>query len=434
MRLIVALVLLTGAIASPARAQTQNEIQILLANAGAARGQFGISVAVDGDTAVIGVSADSDNGGNSGSAYVFTRDAGVWTEQQKLAASDGAAGDLFGVSVAVDGDTAVIGAFFDDDNGIKSGSAYVFTRSGTAWTQQAKLIASDGAAHDVFGESVAVDGDTAVIGARLDDDNGPASGSAYVFIRSGTTWAQQAKLAAGDAAALDRFGLSVAVDADTAVIGAHLDDDNGGASGSAYVFTRSGSAWTQQQKLTASDGAASDFFGISVAIDADTAVIGASGGDDNGAGSGSAYAFTRIGGMWSEQAKLTASDGAALDRFGFSVAVDADTAVIGARLDDDRGTDSGSAYVFTRSAGMWSEEAKLTPGDAEAFDRPTWYFKWSDSGFPKRRSMYLPETLPPESSQSNLGPPGRVTRRIGLLSNFTRSSIRLQPGSRLLKR
>jgi UDP-3-O-[3-hydroxymyristoyl] glucosamine N-acyltransferase len=269
----------------------------------------------------------------------------------------------------VDGDTAVIGSFFDDDNGNNSGSAYVFTRSGTAWTQQAKLIASDGAAHDVFGESVGVDGNTAVIGARLDDDNGVASGSAYVFIRSGTTWAQQAKLAAGDAAALDRFGLSVAVDADTAVIGAHLDDDNGGASGSAYVFTRSGSAWTQQQKLTASDGAASDFFGISVAIDADTAVIGASGGDDNGAGSGSAYAFTRIGGMWSEQAKLTASDGAALDRFGFSVAVDADTAVIGARLDDDRGTDSGSAYVFTRSAGMWSEEAKLTAGDAEAFDQ-----------------------------------------------------------------
>ena len=361
--------MLTGAIASPAWAQTQNEIQKLLASAGAARGQFGISVAVDGDTAVIGVSADDDNGGDSGSAYVFTRDAGVWTEQQKLAASDGAAGDLFGVSVAVDGDTAVIGALFDDDNGNNSGSAYVFTRSGTAWTQQAKLIASDGAAHDVFGESVAVDGDTAVIGARLDDDNGVASGSAYVFIRSGTTWAQQAKLAAGDAAALDRFGLSVAVDADTAVIGAHLDDDNGGASGSAYVFTRSGTAWTQQQKLTASDGAASDFFGISVAMDADTAVIGASGRDDNGTGSGSAYAFTRIGGMWSEQAKLTASDGAALDRFGFSVAVDADTAVIGARLDDDRGTDSGSAYVFTRSAGMWSEEAKLTPGDAEAFDR-----------------------------------------------------------------
>ena len=121
MRLIVALVLLTGATASPAWAQTQNEIQILLANAGAARGQFGISVAVDGDTAVIGVSADDDNGGDSGSAYVFTRDAGVWTEQQKLAASDGAAGDLFGVSVAVDGDTAVIGALFDDDNGNNSG-------------------------------------------------------------------------------------------------------------------------------------------------------------------------------------------------------------------------------------------------------------------------------------------------------------------------
>jgi len=361
--------LLTGTIASSAWAQTQNEIQKLLANDGAAGSPFGNSVAVDEDTAVIGVSGDDDNGGNSGSAYVFTRDAGVWTEQQKLVAGDGAAGDMFGVSVAVDGDTAVIGAFFDDDNGIKSGSAYVFTRSGTAWTQQAKLIASDGAAHDVFGESVAVDGDTAVIGARLDDDNGVASGSAYVYIRSGTTWAQQAKLAAVDAAALDRFGFSVAVDGDTAVIGAHLDDDNGGASGSAYVFTRSGSAWTQQQKLTASDGAASDFFGISVAMDGDTAVIGASGDDDNGAGSGSAYVYIRSGTTWAQQAKLAASDGTALDRFGASVAVDADTAVIGAHFDDVRGTDSGSAYVFIRSGTTWAQQAKLAAGDAAPVDR-----------------------------------------------------------------
>jgi hypothetical protein len=349
-------------------ALTLNEIAKLLASDGATGDQLGISVAVDGDTAVIGASADDNSGSNSGSAYVFVRSAGVWTEQQKLTASDGAATDLFGVSVAVDGDTAVIGALFDDDNGNNSGSAYVFTRSGTSWTQQAKLIASDGAADDVFGESVAVDGDTAVIGARLDDDNGAASGSAYVFIRSGTTWAQQAKLAAGDAAALDRFGLPVAVDVDTAVIGAHLDNDNGGNSGSAYVFTRSGTTWTQQQKLTASDGVASDFFGISVAMEADTAVIGASGDDDNGSSSGSAYVFTRSATTWTEQAKLSASDGAASDQFGRPVAVDADTAVIGARFNDDDGTDSGSAYVFTRSAGAWTEQQKLTASDGATND------------------------------------------------------------------
>jgi hypothetical protein len=349
-------------------ALTLNEIAKLLASDGATGDQLGISVAVDGDTAVIGASADDNSGSNSGSAYVFVRSAGVWTEQQKLTASDGATTDLFGVSVAVDGDTAVIGALFDDDNGNNSGSAYVFTRSGTSWTQQAKLIASDGAAEDVFGESVAVDGDTAVIGARLDDDNGAASGSAYVFIRSGTTWAQQAKLAAGDAAALDRFGLPVAVDVDTAVIGAHLDNDNGGNSGSAYVFTRSGTTWTQQQKLTASDGVASDFFGISVAMEADTAVIGASGDDDNGSSSGSAYVFTRSATTWTEQAKLSASDGAASDQFGRPVAVDADTAVIGARFNDDDGTDSGSAYVFTRSAGAWTEQQKLTASDGATND------------------------------------------------------------------
>jgi len=349
-------------------ALTLNEIAKLLASDGATGDQLGISVAVDADTAVIGVSADDDDGGDSGSAYVFTRSAGVWTEQAKLTASDGAATDLFGISVDVDGDTAVIAAFFDDDNGDNSGSAYIFTRSGTTWTQQAKLTASDGATNDLFGGAVAVDGDTAVIGAPEDDDSGNSSGSAYVFTRSGTTWAQQAKLAAGDAAALDRFGFSVAVDADSAVIGAHLDDDNGGASGSAYVFTRSGTSWTQQRKLTASDRAASDRFGISVAMDADTAVIGASGDDDNGAGSGSAYVFTRGGGMWSEQAKLTASDGAADDVFGKSVAVDGDTAVIGARLDDDHGIDSGAAYLFSRSAGVWTEQQKLTASDGATSD------------------------------------------------------------------
>ena len=217
------------------------------------------------------------------------------TEVAKLLASDAASFDLFGWSVAIDGDTAVIGARNDDDAVGNSGSAYVFTRTGATWSPQAKLTASDAAVGDLFGWSVAIDGNTAVIGARNDDDGGSDSGSAYVFTRTGATWSQQAKLTASDAASIDFFGYSVAIDGDTAVIGAYADDDGGSNSGSAYVFTRTGETWSQQAKLTASDAASSDFFGYSVAIDGDTAVIGAPGNDDAGGNSGSAYVFELAG-------------------------------------------------------------------------------------------------------------------------------------------
>ena len=342
--------------------------QKLSASDGAAGDVFGVSVAVSGDTAVIGAYHDDDKGGDSGSAYVFVRSGAVWTEQQKLTASDGAAGDVFGVSVAVSGDTAVIGAYHDDDKGGDSGSAYVFVRSGGVWTQQKKLTASDGAAFDYFGRSVAVSGDTAVIGAYFDDVQGSLSGSAYVFVRSGGVWTQQKKLTASDGAAFDYFGSSVAVSGDTAVIGTLLDDDKGSDSGSAYVFVRSGGVWTEQQKLTASDGAATDYFGFSVAVSGDTAVIGTPYDDDKGSNSGSAYVFVRSGGVWTEQQKLTASDGAATDYFGFSVAVSGDTAVIGTPYDDDKGSNSGSAYVFVRSGGVWTEQQNLTANDGAAGD------------------------------------------------------------------
>ncbi len=200
-------------------------------------------------------------------------------EVAKLLADDGATNDFFGFSIALCGDTAVIGAFRDSDDvkGVDSGSAYVFTRSGTNWSQQAKLTAADGAGNDTFGGSVALSDDTAVIGAlRGDDDvNGVDSGSAYVFTRSGTTWSQQTKFTAADGAAGDEFGYSVALSGDTVVIGAARDDDKGNDSGSAYVFTRSGASWSQQAKLTVADGAADDVFGWGVALSGDTVVIGA---------------------------------------------------------------------------------------------------------------------------------------------------------------
>ena len=332
----------------------------LTASDGAAGDRFGYSVAVDGDTAVAGAFGDADNGSASGSAYVFTRESGVWRQSAKLTATDGARGDYFGWSVAVDGDTAVVGALFDDDNGSQSGAAYVFTRESGVWSQSAKLTASNGAAGDYFGQSVAVDGDTAVAGAWRDADNGSDSGSAYVFTRESGVWSQSAKLTASNGARGDRFGWSVAVDGDTAVAGAE--------SGAAYVFTRESGVWRQSAKLTASDGAAGDNFGQSVAVDGDTAVAGAYLDDDHGSESGAAYVFTRESGVWRQSAKLTATDGVRGDRFGWSVAVDGDTAVAGAYLDDDHGPESGSAYVFTRESGVWSQSAKLTASDGARED------------------------------------------------------------------
>jgi hypothetical protein len=367
-----AMVLLFGAL--PAWALTATEVAKLLASDGATNDYFGRSVSVYGDTALIGVAWDDDKGSCSGSAYVFIRDeTGTWSQQAKLIASDGATNDYFGRSVSVYGDTALIGASSDDDNGSCSGSAYVFIRDETGtWSQQAKLIASDGAAYNWFGFSVSVYGDTALIGSQGDDVKGTDSGSAYVFIRDETgTWSQQAKLTASDGEALDYFGRSVSVYGDTALIGVFYDKYNDKASGSAYVFIRDETGtWSQQAKLTALDRAAFDEFGFSVSVYDDTALIGAHYDDDNGPVSGSAYVFIRDEtGSWSQQAKLTASDGASVDAFGVSVSLYDDTALIGAHYDDDNGTDSGSAYVFIRDeTGTWSQQAKLTASDAEAGD------------------------------------------------------------------
>jgi len=353
-------------------------IEKLLPNGGSAGDKFGyfVSLAADGSTALVG--AYMDNNG-AGSAYIFTRSGETWARQATLFAGDGTAGDHFGysASLSADGATALIGAYGDDDNGSKSGSAYVFTNSGGEWSQQAKLTAGDGAPGNNFGysASLSADGATALIGAEGDDDNGSKSGSAYVFTHSGGDWSQQAKVIAGDGAPGDNFGTSVSLSADgaTALIGAEGDDDNGTAAGSAYLFTYSGGEWSQQAKLFgANSGATSPLFGDSVFLSADgsTALIGSYWDDDLGTNSGSAYIFTHNGATWSQQAKLIASDGAANDYFGHGIFLSADgsTALIGAYGDDDNGSKSGSAYVFTYSGGIWTQQAKLTAGDGAEND------------------------------------------------------------------
>jgi hypothetical protein len=301
--------------------------------------RFGWSVALSGDTALVGCSTDS--------AYIFTRTDGTWSLQARLDADyKRFVDDRFSYSVALSDDTALVGAVDAQGNVGGSGAAYVFTRSGGTWSQQAKLIAADGDMSDAFGWSVALSGDSAVIGAKGDRVEGTYSGSAYVFTRSGGTWSQQAKLTASDGADFDQFGCSVALSDDTTLVGNNRGDGNDTNSGAAYVFTRSGGTWSQQAKLIASDGNGFDLFGDSVALSGNTALVGAWANDDSGHSSGSAYIFTRSGSTWSQQAKLTAADSAADDFFGHSVALSGDTALVGAPFDDDNGTDSGSAYVF----------------------------------------------------------------------------------------
>jgi len=340
------------------RASDGAELAKLTASDAAAGDKFGVSVAIAGGTVVVGANADDDAGSWTGSVYVFrTTDGGAtYVEVAKLTASDAAYGDYFGGSLAIDGATIVVGAYGKDSY---TGAVYVFrtTDGGATYDQVAKLTASDAAGNDYFGGSVAIDGNTVVVGAYLDDDGGDMSGSVYVFQTDddGATYDQVAKLTAADAAADDRFGISVAIDGNTVVVGAYLDDDAGSASGSAYVFrtTDDGTTYAEVAKLTASDAAAEDRFGQSVAIAGDTIVVGAYQDDDGGSASGSAYVFrTSDGGATYDQvAKLTASDAASNDFFGCSVAIAGDTIVVGARQYNNGG--SGVAYVFEEESGWW---------------------------------------------------------------------------------
>lgn len=345
----------------------------LVAGDGMASDRFGVSVALSGEYALIGATGvDGASISDQGAAYVFLRTGTVWSQQAKLTASDAAAFDEFGLSVALESTTAVVGSWTDDvGTNPDQGSAYVFTRSGTNWFQQAKLTANDGGIADTFGFSVALSGNTAVIGAVFDDVGAVTNqGSAYVFVRIGANWNQQARLSASNGAQDDRFGISVAVNGNTALVGATLDDVGGTNQGSAFVFVRSGATWTQQAQLTANDGAADDRMGTSVALNGDTALVGASFDDFSAANQGSAYVFVRVGTSWSQQAKLSTMQGTGEDRFGVSVALGTQTALIGANFSDPGlNPDQGRAHVFVRSGVMWTSQASLSSGDGVTNDQ-----------------------------------------------------------------
>lgn len=355
-------VLVASALASHFTSETK-----LNASDASALDFFGRSASVSGDTIVVGAYRNEAGGSERGAAYIFDRSGSAWPEAQKLTAGDGADFDFFGWSSDIDGNVLAVGAPGDDDKGDGSGSAYVFRRSGS-FTQEQKLLASDGVADDRFGDAVAVSGNVVVVGAPSKIASGPAHGAAYVFRFQGGSWVQEQKLTASDGAAADNFGESVDIHGGVIVVGAPEDDDVASGAGSAYVFRFNGASWVQEQKLTASDGGFTDRFGFGVAVHDDLVAVGADGADGAALSSGAAYVFTFDGLAWSEDQKLTASDGENADAFGLGVATDGTTIVVGAPQDDFPGLNgAGSAYVFLFDGSTWVEDQKLSASDKEAF-------------------------------------------------------------------
>lgn len=330
----------------------------LLASDGAANHYFGGDVAVSGSTAIIGAVRYGSTGSGSGAAYIFVKnDNGVWTEQRKLEATDGAGGGGFGGSVAIEGDTAVVGAFdVTVPQSTSHGAAYVFNRSGNVWTQQARLIDTSGIPSRLFGESAAISGSTIVIGASYDNGFVYNKGSAHVFVKTANGWRQKASLTAADAASGDNFGRSVAVSGDFVLAGAPYNEGAGGGThGSAYIFRLLTADWLKEVKAT-NDGGINSNFGSSVALEGDTAIVGAPDDRSPGGITGAAYIFTRRGAAWTRQARLTASDGTVNSRFGASVAIDGDRVVIGSPAVD-------AAYVFIRTGTTWRQFQRINAGN-----------------------------------------------------------------------
>jgi hypothetical protein len=311
---VVAGALLFVAISASAHPLSLDEVQILLASDGVDRDLFGSSVAVDGEFAVVGANGVDGGSDDEGAAYVYRRTPTGWIEHATLAASDAGSGDSFGFSVAISGDTVLVGAHRNSNATFNDGAAYVFVRNGGSWVQQDKLVANDPGNRDFLGLYVALDGDTALVSATHDDDNGSESGSAYVFVRSGDTWSQQQKLLPPDGVATDRFSNSLDISGDTVVIGSR-NDVFPNQDGAAYVFVRSGSAWSLETQLSPVDQGSRDGFGNSVAVDGDTIAIVSPSHQHAGEmfTSSVVYLYTRSGSLWTEEVEFRADGQVDLD-------------------------------------------------------------------------------------------------------------------------
>ncbi len=331
---------------------------IRTASDGDVNDQFGFTVSISGSYAVIGAPLDNVGANtNQGCAYVFYRNGSAWTEQAKLVASDGDANENFGRSVSISGNYVIVGALNAQTAATSGGAAYVFIRSGTTWTQQAKLVSSSPSNGDQFGSSVAIDGTYAVIGVMSDEVGANNNeGSAYFFHRIGTNWVLEDQVVAPFGAANDRFGTSVSISGDFAVIGAPLDVVGGNlAQGSAHVYQRNGTNWDYHAGLADPFPGVDHHFGESVDIDGNYIVVGVP-YSESYAGS-RAQIFFRNGAVWDMQTTLHANPEvftAPLNRFGISVSIDGEYVIIGSsRALVGEGVEQGAAYVFRRDGVEW---------------------------------------------------------------------------------
>ncbi len=332
---------------------------------------FGVDVALAGDILVVGADKEDAGGTDAGAAYVYARSGSTWTEQAKLTAFDNSANDRYGAAVAVSGETVAIGSLLDDDLGGASGSVYVYTRSGTVWSLEQKLFASDGAPGDTFGFDLVLQDDRLVVSSPQDDDAGNASGSVYVFDRTGTVWTETAKVTASDASIFDMFGESLDLSGTSMVVGASgVNRGLGADQGAVYVFVDAGTAWIEQQKITAADGAMGYFFGSAVAIDGDRIAVGSDGHALAGFSAGAVYLYERdMFGFWAQTDFFTPLTVGFGDMAGERVDLDGDFVVFSARGDDDTATDAGAVFVYQKEGPVWIEMLKiLDSGGANSDD------------------------------------------------------------------
>ncbi|MFK7844495.1 MAG: FG-GAP repeat protein [Rhodothermales bacterium] len=336
-------------------------IKKLVPDAIMASDQFGRAVSISGNTLIIGANFHDDIAEDAGAAFVYEKEGADWNLSDTIVLTEGSDSDGFGFSVAVDGDFAIIGALGDDEKGINAGAAYIFFRDGAAWSLQSKLTANDGTANDAFGFSVAISGDLALVGARGADEQGNSSGAAYLFVRSNTGWVQLNKLMPINGTGGDFFGTSVALNQNYAVIGALLANGFDDNSGAAYVFENRGAIWLEAGTLIADDGRSLDQFGVSVALSGDLIVVGARSNDDKALEAGAAYVFRKQDDGFAQVDKLLAIDGVGNDAFGQSVSLGDSYIVVGAPGDDDAGSSAGAAYLYEEKNGAWLQVAKLRP-------------------------------------------------------------------------
>jgi len=347
---------------------------------------FGYAIALDGDYALIGAPGADRTLTDGGAAYLFLKSQGgldAWGQVKILAAEDASSSDFFGCAVSISGDYAVVGAGGENGSGTDQGAAYVFYRNqGGAdnWGQVKKLVGSDTADLDGFGYAVAIDGTTIVIGADGEDGSGTDQGAAYIFTKDqggADNWGQVAKLVSGDPDDVNQFGYALTLKGDYALIGSPREDGAGGDRGAAYLFSRNlggADAWGLVKKIVPGDPTDDAWFAAALAIDGTLAVIGSGWDDGGGTNRGAAYVFSRDSGgtdNWGQVKKLTASDARDGDMFGYAVAIDGTTVVVGAGWANAGGTERGQAYVFTKDEGgtdSWGEVQRLRASDAASED------------------------------------------------------------------